>query len=163
MRTFNVLGLLVGLLLAVSSNDLRAGNEDKKEAVKKDLKQLEGNWQMARQDHEGREDSGKSIKKNGVLFEGTEYKFLRDGLATGASATITIDPTKSPKEIDLKITGGTAKGSTQLGIYRFTDDGKLEICMNQPRGKGSEKRPAMFTTKPSVGSGNIMYVLEREK
>ena len=65
-----------------------------------------------------------------MLFDGKDYTFLRDGKTKVSTATITIDPTKDPKEIDLKIASGTAKDSTQLGIYRFTDDGKLEICMN---------------------------------
>jgi uncharacterized protein (TIGR03067 family) len=163
MRTFGVGILLVGLAVVASFGTTYAADKDNEEAVNKDLKKLEGNWRMVRQDHEGREDNGQSIMKNGVLFDGKDYKFLRDGRATGGKATISIDPTKDPKEIDLKITGGTASGHTQLGIYRFTEDDKLEICMSQPRGEGSDKRPAKFTTKPSVGSGSIMYVLERVK
>src|SRR5262245_58593031 len=117
MRRFRLPALLAGLLLVASGGSARPDEQD--EAIKKDLKMLEGNWKMVRQDLEGREDSGDSIKKNGVLFDGTEYKFLRDGLATGATATITLDPTKDPKEIDFKVTGGTGSGGTKLGIYRF--------------------------------------------
>jgi uncharacterized protein (TIGR03067 family) len=159
MRMFGF-GFILSLGALVVGGGLHA--DDKDEEIKKELKKLEGNWRMVRQDREGNEDSGASVKKNGVLFDGKDYTFLRDGKTKVSTATITIDPSKDPKEIDLKITAGSASGNTQLGIYRFTDDGKLEICLNQPRGKGSETRPAKFTTKPSVGSGSIMYVLERE-
>lgn len=30
-------------------------------------------------------------------------------------------------------------------------------------GKGSDKRPAKFSAKPAVGSGSIMYMLEKVK
>ena len=161
MRLCGSACLVVGLFLLGASSGSRAG-EGKAEAVKKDLKQLEGNWKMVRMELEGRSDSGKGVQKSGVLFDGTQYSFLRNGLATGATATITIDPTKDPKEINFKITGGTGRGATKLGIYRFTPDGRLEICMNQHRGKNADRRPTRFTTKPSVGSGSVLYVLERD-
>ena len=164
MRLFGF-GLLLASLALMATGGLRADDKDKdkEELIKKDLKKLEGNWKMVRQDHEGTEDSGPSIKKNGVLFDGKEYTFLRDGKTKVSTATVSIDPTRDPKEIDLKVTSGTATGGTHLGIYRFTEDGRLEICMNQARGKGSDKRPTKFTTKPSVVSGSLMYVLEKEK
>src|ERR1700722_7301894 len=83
MRMFGVVVLLIGLVVVVSFGTTYAADKDNEEAVKKDLKKLEGNWRMVRQDHEGREDNGQSIMKNGVLFDGKDYKFLRDGRATG--------------------------------------------------------------------------------
>ena len=48
-----------------------------------------------------------------------------------------------------------------LGIYRFTEDGELQICLNPAQGKGSDKRPTKFTTKPEVGAGSMMYTLKK--
>ena len=50
------------------------------------------------------------------------------GSATnGLDATIKVDPSKSPKEIDLTYTDGTQKGKTVKGIFKMNGD-DLTIC-----------------------------------
>ena len=41
------------------------------------------------------------------------------------------------------------------------EEDELEICWNQARGKGSDRRPSAFTTRPQPGSGSVLYVLKR--
>ena len=53
------------------------------------------------------------------------------------------------------LTSGRYKGKKQLGIYRFTAPGQLEIAWGEP---GSDKRPRLFTGKLTVGAGNPLAV-----
>jgi uncharacterized protein (TIGR03067 family) len=153
-------GLLAGLSLALLAGPAPADPKaDAKAEIKKELKKMEGNWKMEKQEVNGR--ASLAGERLGALFDGTEFTLLRDGVDKRSTSKITIDPAKTPKEIDLLHTGGSVSGHTSLGIYRFTEDGMLEICMNQARGKGSDKRPTKFETKPSVGS--ILYVFKREE
>jgi uncharacterized protein (TIGR03067 family) len=96
--------------------------------------------------------------RKALLFDGTNYYFLFDGKKGGGPDRIVIDPSKSPKWINV-ISGR----GTQLGIYRFTTEGELQICLNQPQGRGSDRRPTKFTTKPTIGAGSILYTLKKTK
>jgi uncharacterized protein (TIGR03067 family) len=133
----------------------------KAEAAKADLKQMQGIWKIEKQEFEGSLMPG--ADRFTILFDGNEYSFIRDGQSRVSTARVVLDPTKTPKNIDLQLTGGSGAGQVQMGIYRFNEDGELEICLNQPRGPGASKRPEKFTTKPDVGSGSTLYVLSQEK
>src|SRR5204863_434016 len=86
--------------------------------------------------------------------------FTVDGKVV-TTAKLVVDPDKDPPAVDLRWTSGGASGHTSLGIYRLGED-KLEICWNDARGKEKDKRPTKFTTKPAVGSGNVLWVFVRQ-
>ncbi len=132
-----------------------SGSKSKREAIRVDLKKLQGNWQMKKMEVEGRPFADEDRKQ--ILIDVDNYYFVQDGVKRAGPFKIFMDPTKEPKTIDL-ISGY----GTQLGIYRFTEDG-LEICLNQARGRNSDKRPSEFTTKAKVGAGSILYVLEQDE
>jgi uncharacterized protein (TIGR03067 family) len=128
---------------------------NKKAVAKKELGKLQGRWKMAAMEHDGRDDPLSDQK--GVLIVGTAFQFVFNGMRSGLPSKIYFDPTTTPRSFSLVSGGGT-----QLGIYRFTEDGELQICLNQAQGKGSDKRPTKFTTKPEVGAGSILYTLKKE-
>lgn len=70
--------------------------------------------------------------------------------------TSQIDPTKTPKTVDLTITEGDGKGDVLLGIYEFEEEGR-KVCFAQP----GKERPAEFSSPP--GSGRILARLKRVK
>lgn len=129
----------------------------KKDAIKADLQKLQGVWNMAKMEVEGR-DSG-NVDSKGVLFDGDNYSFVVNGQKYSNAAKVFIDPTREPKTIDFV---QDQAGGVKLGIYRFTEDG-LEICMSQANGPGSNKRPTVFTTKAKPGAGSVLYILELQK
>ena len=126
----------------------------KKEAIKADLKKLQGNWDVAKSEVRG---SPQTARGSGILFDGDSYYTVVNGVkknfAGGMPAKVYLDPTTNPKQIDLVWMGGSF-----AGVYRFTEDG-LEICMTEVRAAGG-KRPSAFTTKAAVGAGDVLYVLE---
>jgi uncharacterized protein (TIGR03067 family) len=69
----------------------------------------------------------------------------------------TLDPTKTPKEIDIEVASGKYKGVVYLGIYELKGD-TLRICFAMP---DRPVRPTDF----SAGKGSVRALSEfkREK
>jgi uncharacterized protein (TIGR03067 family) len=65
------------------------------------------------------------------------------------AATQKLDPSKSPKTLDAKVTDGPNKGAVILGIYEISGD-TLKVCFD-PEGK---KRPTEF--KSESGSQTLV-------
>jgi uncharacterized protein (TIGR03067 family) len=133
--------------------------DDKEEAVKKELKALEGNWQLTRQEERGSLTPKPVVARLRVVIEGNQMSWYIGNPAANQTADLMIDPTKNPRTIDAEITSGSAKDKKMLGIYKLDRD-TLEICWSEP---GSGKRPTKFTSRPGVGSGNVYTRYQREK
>jgi uncharacterized protein (TIGR03067 family) len=71
---------------------------------------------------------------------------------------VTIDPTTSPKSIEVAVARGANFGKTTLGIYELKGK-KLTICWGEP---GGEKRPKKFVTKTALGAGTTMEAYEKQ-
>lgn len=133
-----------------------AADEDPNEL---ELKKLEGNWQLTRQEDRGQlapKPTGGNLR---IVIEGNEMAWYIGNPASNQTADIKVDAKANPKTIDAEITKNSAIGKTMLGIYKLDKD-TLEICWGDP---GSEKRPKKFTSRPSVGSGSTLVIYKREK
>jgi uncharacterized protein (TIGR03067 family) len=62
------------------------------------------------------------------------------------SATIVLDPAKSPRTIDTPMTGGFTTGAVQRGIYRISGD-TVRFSFGAP----NAARPTDFTSTPGDG------------
>jgi uncharacterized protein (TIGR03067 family) len=123
--------------------------------AKSELKKFQGSWSLT-----GVEQNGIAGNKDQLA----EVKWVQDGdkltIKIGTSmkeATISLDPSKDPKAIDMLVTAGPGKGETSKGIYKFIDD-ELVLCFPQDY-KGS--RPKEFTAK--AGSEQVLNTLKRKK
>ncbi len=129
--TTRILAFTLLLLVGVAG-----AGDPQADAVKKDLKSLEGRWQIV-----GMTMVGMPVDEN--EWKGGEYHFKgvfmgikeprRDELSWGK---FRIDPTKKPKEIDVETPGKTIKG-----IY-IVDGDKLVLGM--PNLFIAEDRPRFF-------------------
>ncbi len=151
-----VSSLLAGICPRAGAGDAKAT------AVKEDLKKLEGTWIVASREANGK-DAPSEQSKGTVLFKADKVSLCGpDGEVIG-EATITIDPTRKPKHIDLTITKGTGdfkkyEGKKSLGIYELDGD-TLKACWTL---YGAEReRPDAFATKPD--SGLLLVHYKREK
>jgi len=70
--------------------------------------------------------------------------------------TVTLDPTKSPKTVDITSTDGTNKGHTILAIYE-TSGNTMRICYDL----SGKARPTDFKTEK--GSQLFLVTYERDK
>jgi uncharacterized protein (TIGR03067 family) len=146
-------------VLALSFGGGIGVGDDKEEAAKKELKALEGDWQLTRQEERGSLTPRPVVARLRIVIEGDQMSWYIGNPAPNQTADLKVDPTKNPRTIDAEITRGSAKDKKMLGIYRLGKD-SLEICWGEP---GSGKRPTKFTSRPGVGSGNVLCRYQREK
>jgi uncharacterized protein (TIGR03067 family) len=155
MKRYLLMILAVGLLLAA--------DEPKEEAVKKEMKKLEGTWTQVSVVVNGEkvpEDKAKALTL--ILDAAGKWSMKVDG-KTVSEGTFKIDPSKKPKTADFLGTDGDFKGKTTLDIYEFDGD-TLRFCYVLPekdKERPTKERPSKFASE--AGSGHILSSLKREK
>jgi uncharacterized protein (TIGR03067 family) len=140
--------LVTGLLLAADSPD------------KGDLARLRGTWLTVSLVNDGKtlvDEKTPPVKgpATKLVYEGNKW-LIKVGDKTVADGVFTIDPTRTPREIDILDGTGMKNDQTKLGIYELKGD-LYKYCL-APAGK---PRPTEFTSKP--GSGHSLGVMKREK
>ena len=108
---------------------------DDKADVEKELKKFQGTWTFESVEAGGKKLPADQFKGITVTFEGDKYA-VKKGDEVVEAATQKLDPSKSPKTLDAKVTDGPNKGAVILGIYEISGD-TLKVCFD-PEGK---KRP----------------------
>lgn len=117
-----------------------------------DNQKLEGTWSLWRSIKDGSTtaDSGE-----GMIVDGAAIQLTLRGKPLAEKGTYSVKADAVPKEIDFEHTFGRYKGKKQLGIYRFTGAGQLEISWGEP---GSGKRPTKFSGKLALGAGSPLNI-----
>ena len=125
----------------------------KDDAVKEELKRLEGSWRVVAVELGGKEMDREEIgdAKNLWVFSGTKCSTVT-GKRT-IECTFTIDPAKSPKWIDVTRTSDKV---TWPGIYELKGE-TLRVFQGTPGGK----RPTEFKT--TEGTQEVIHTHERVK
>ena len=105
-----------------------------------DASAIQGTWQ-AQSRRVGDRPPSEDADQHRLVFEKDTFRLMRGDEAV-AKGTFTIDPSKTPHAIDIKLTEGEDEvtGKTALGIYELKGD-ELKWCSAQP---GSENRPKSF-------------------
>jgi uncharacterized protein (TIGR03067 family) len=110
------------------------------EEAKKELDQLQGEWTMHSRETNGK-PSANTVWK--LTIKGDQWTVTRpNGGVAALEATIKLDPSKKPKEIDLI----AKKGSSMIGIYKLEGD-TLTFC--RPGPSPNAERPKEFKTADS--------------
>src|SRR5881398_663411 len=135
--------LTAGLLAA--ADGLGQGNP-----AQGDLDKLRGTWLTVSLVNDGKtlvdeKTPPKSGPATKLVYDGNKW-MIRVGDKTVAGGVFTIDPTKTPKQIDILDETGTKNDKTKLGIYELDGD-TYKYCL-APAGK---PRPTDFTSKPGSG------------
>jgi uncharacterized protein (TIGR03067 family) len=136
---------------------LRAADDAKVEAARKDLKSMAGAWKVTSREVDGEKAAAEAFK--GVAVKAAEdgtTTITRDGQVIRKVKWVNVDPTKKPKTMDVEIVEGDDKGQTLLGIYRMEDD-LLTLCIANP----GKERPTTFSAK--AGSGCVLMSYTRTK
>lgn len=144
--------MLVRALLLVAAG-FSVAFDAKDDAVKNELKKLEGTWLIV-----SGAEKGKELPKEAVDV-GTQFQFAGNKFTMSVmkfkesqQGTFTTDPAKKLKEIDIKV------GDREFrGIYLLEGD-TLKLCMVRDK---DAKRPTDFTTAPDNQNGR--FGLKREK
>jgi uncharacterized protein (TIGR03067 family) len=165
-----VLTALVVSSLVAGVASLRAADDAKKDAIKEEIKKLQGTWAMVSGESDGEKltpEKVKQIPKVVLVFADEGLSFRKYARGPDAPPQVVlkgdfkIDPSQKLKTIDITITGDINedkdKGKIQLGIYELDGD-SLKVCVAEPGDKG---RPKEFSTK--AGTRHMLFVLKREK
>jgi uncharacterized protein (TIGR03067 family) len=154
MRMYGVAVLAIVSLFAGVQSQAAAGDA-KEKAVQKELLAFKGTWRLISREVDGTKSTKEEIKDVIGTNDGLGKFSVRRGDKVIAEATVTLDPTKSPKTIDVTFTAGENKGKTLLGIYEIEGDTFRE-CVARP----GDRRPAAFSAK--AGSRCTLIVFKRK-
>ncbi len=114
---------------------------------------LIGKWKVARYESEGKVASLEKFTSILTIEDGRGDFGLDGG---EGKFTYTIDPSRSPKHLDITFGGSMVNGAKALDIYKLDGD-RLTICSVSLR-DGGETRPAGFS---SEGKGNAVVEYRR--
>jgi uncharacterized protein (TIGR03067 family) len=141
-------------MLLVVWKRAKTATSDKVKAIEDELKRFSGKWRFVSIEVEGATIPAKLFEKDSLTLKGKQFVSVVEGNTT--HGVFTVNPTPTPKTIDLTFSDGPGKDKTQKGIYELEGDSQ-KICF----AKGDQVRPTEFTSKP--GNGQMIQVLKREK
>ncbi len=143
------MGLHVLMLAFLVLVPFPVGDSD---AAAKDLAKFQGEWIPTVYIVDGKTWTEAERKSIHLSVKGNVSTFKRHG-DTGRG-TYTLDPTTTPKSLDIAIMAGKSAGKIELAIYTF--DGEiLKVCLAAP----GQPRPKDFVSR--AGSGHNLEVWKR--
>ena len=137
---------------ASAGSDILAGD---KADLEKDVRIIQGTWTFESSEAGGKALPAGELKGLILTFEGDKHT-VKKGDEVIQVATQKLDPSRSPKALDVTVAEGPNKGAVMPGIYEISGD-TLKVCFD-PEGK---KRPTEFKSAP--GSQNFVNVHKRVK
>jgi uncharacterized protein (TIGR03067 family) len=126
-----------------------------KAELEKEARKFQGTWTFESSVMGGEELPADHLKLVVVTFEGDKHTVKR-GDEVIQVGTQKLDPSMTPKTIDVTMLEGPHKGTVMPGIYEINAD-TLKVCFD-PEGK---TRPTEFKSPP--GSKNFVNVHKRVK
>jgi uncharacterized protein (TIGR03067 family) len=123
------------------------------DAEKKEFAKIAGAWSLSELKYDGEEHK----LKFKIVFKGNEGKVEGNASVSNEYEKIKfkLDPSATPKTMDITIAAGSQTDATMQGIYELKDD-ELRICA-KVFGTG---RPKEFAAPD--GSSTVLLVLKRE-
>jgi uncharacterized protein (TIGR03067 family) len=142
----------VAAAAGIAWSTARGGDDD---AVKAELQRVAGTWRLTLIEKDGSKVPDDEVKQNKLVITGEQYT-VRRGDRIIEKGTVRIDPTRTPRTIDIFPT--EPEGKVQLGLYEWDGEKRIRICFTHP---GSDQtRPKEFST--TKGTGHVMEEGERE-
>jgi uncharacterized protein (TIGR03067 family) len=123
------------------------------EAIKAELKRFEGTWSYASIITDGKPLTEQELDGKRLILSGDRFTVTSSG--DPVRGIYAVDPTKSPKTLDVTFGDGPNAGKTLKGIYELDRD-NCKVCINM----GDQPRPTEFVSKP--GDGHALEALKRQ-
>jgi uncharacterized protein (TIGR03067 family) len=151
------LTLVSGALIANVRADDKKDDKDKTDKVAAEDKKFEGTWQVTKEVHNGRAIDEDRVSRTTFVFKGKKYE-QKIGDEVVEAGTQDLDPTKSPKHMDVTVSKGDGtEGLKQLAIYEIDGD-TIKACFAN---HGEKERPTKLESKED--SGHIYIEMKRKK
>jgi uncharacterized protein (TIGR03067 family) len=132
-----------------------ATRADDKADVAKEVKKFQGVWTFESVEVGGKKAPADELAGVTMTFAGDKYT-VKKGDDVIQVGTQKLDPSKSPKAIDVKIVEGLNTGKVMQGIYEIDGD-TLKVCFDE----SGKTRPTEF--KSPAGSETFVNVHKRAK
>jgi uncharacterized protein (TIGR03067 family) len=128
------------------------------DAAKKEIEKLRGKWTAQSIEFDGKPLPADGARKFRFVFKGDEATVEDNAEIQKEYARITfkLDPSTTPRCVDMTVGEGVQKGVTIEGIYELKED-EFKICCKL----AARERPSEFSAP--AGSGRVLVVLRREK
>ena len=149
MKITFVCGMLV-LLLATNS----LMSFDNQNATEKDYALFNGVWAFDLVEVNGVKQPDVPVETHKMIVVSAERRFIVIQGKKITRGVFEMDPTRTPKEIDVTATNNQGKTLTTLAIYELEGD-TYKFCSSFR----SNERPSKFLSKP--GSETVCEVLKR--
>lgn len=147
---------MVTHLLLIAAGLVAAADKDNDAA--KDLQKLQGSWVLASGEKDGKKLADEDVKRSKITWRGKEALVATPHQSKERiRATVTLDPGKTPRQMDWVRVEGPYAGKSMHAIYEFVSEDEYRICF-APAGKD---RPTEFRTRP--GTGHMLHVWKRVK
>lgn len=121
-----------------------------------DVGAVQGTWLAVAVTADGRRAPDAEARMFRIAVAGDRLTFGAGG--EDRTARFALDPTRSPRGIDLTWLDGPEKGRTVRGIYA-REGGRLRLCVPNPKTGDAGARPGGFTA--AAGEGRMLFTLER--
>jgi uncharacterized protein (TIGR03067 family) len=151
MRYYGMLVVAAGLLAV-------AVRADETKEVAGDKKHVQGEWQVVSSEVEGEKAPAEFLKQCKVVVKDDTIAFVVGD--EKHEHKFKLDPTTSPKSIDMEGLDGADKGKTMFGIYTV-EKGVIKLCLPIRAGNKATERPKEFKTKE--GDRLSVFTLEPSK
>jgi uncharacterized protein (TIGR03067 family) len=156
-------GGMVGAAYVYRSGSPDSGKKIANDGDAKDSEKLQGTWLLSDVKVAAPEDAefqAKKMKGLKIIFSGESVTYTGNKKEKDLAGKYFLDPTKSPKEIDIVLKESGKDARVIRGVYELKTE-RLKICYNaseEALGKGS-RRPASL----EPGDMDVVMTLEREK
>jgi uncharacterized protein (TIGR03067 family) len=144
--------LHVLLILTVALLPTRAATQTA--AAKKELARFQGTWRLVAREIEGKKATPRTVEAadSTLTFKDAKVTYRSQGEDIW-TATVKLDPARSPKLVEVTYLTGPEKGKTGRAIYKLEGD-RLTVCFS------STQLPTDFTTEDT---DRALVVYQREK
>lgn len=148
-------------LFVVAASLFLIAADEKDDAIKAEIKKLEGTWRVESAIADGKKVPDEKAKATVMTIKADGTWVMKNETETW-DGTYTLDPSKTPKAGNFVVLSGKSKGKTTLDIYEIDGDTIKNCYVVVPTGMETTKeRPTKFTSEE--GSGHLLYVFKREK
>ena len=131
--------------VAVGMVILGGAGADDRDAAKKELDRLQGEWTLVSATRDGKDMPAERVKGYKNTVKDDKFTITSDG-KTAEEGALKLDPSKKLKEIDMILAEGN---KTALGIYELSGDTQ-KICTGSAdqRPTGEPRSRAGLMTRP---------------
>ncbi len=138
---------------AARTNPATTARPERNLRMPTDIDRLQGTWNITSLESNGQAMGEAFVNGAKIIIQGDAFTTVSMGATY--KGTFKVDPSRTPKTLDLTFTEGPEKGQTTPAIYELDGD-TWKICLAVT----AKNRPKQFATTP--GSGHALETLCRE-